>query len=186
MMKRKIVLGIAGSSGSIYAKLLMDALSKYDSIEVGVVMSPNAITNWNIEIGAFDKAQYPFTFYEINDFMAPFASGSAKFEAMVICPCSMGVLGRISSGLSNNLMTRAADVILKENRKLILVPRETPFNLIHLENMALLCRAGATIIPAIPSFYSKPDSVEAVCQTVVDRILDHLELDNASFRWGSA
>lgn len=183
-MKRKIVLGIAGSSGSIYAKLLLDALSSYENVELGVVMSKNAIINWELELGPFSKDDYPCTFYEKMDFFAPFASGSAQYDAMVICPCSMGTIGRIAAGISNDLMTRSADVMLKENRKLILVPRETPFNLIHLDNLKSLTLAGARIIPAIPSFYSNPKTVEEVCQTVVDRILDHLQLENSSFRWG--
>ena len=184
-MKRKIVIGIGGSSGSIYAKLLLDSLKIHEGLEIGVVMSKNAIINWEIELGPFDQKTYPFSWYESHDFFAPFASGSAQYEAMVICPSSMGLIGRLAAGISNNLMTRAADVMLKENRKLIVVPRETPFNLIHLENLKQLVLAGATIIPAIPSFYSKPKTVEEVCRTVVDRILDHLEIQNDSIRWGA-
>ncbi len=180
----KVVLGIGGSSGSIYAKLFMDALAQQDDIELGVCMSDNAIVNWELEIGPFDKSAYPFHFYDKHDFNAPFASGSAKYEAMVICPCSMGLLGRIATGLSNDLMTRAADVMLKEKRKLILVPRETPLSTIHLQNMLNLDRSGAMILPAIPSFYSKPADVEALCQTVVHRILDQLGIDSKGYRWG--
>lgn len=181
---RKIILGIGGSSGSIYAKLLMDKLMTYSDLELGVVMSDNAKINWSIELGKFDENNYPFKFYQQKDFFAPFASGSAKFETMVICPCSMGLLARISGGFSNDLMTRAADVILKERRKLILVPRETPYNGIHLENMSRLNRAGAIICPATPSFYSKPKDIEALCLTVVDRIVDLIGLDQETYRWG--
>ena len=182
-MNRKIVLGVGGSSGSIYAKLLMDKLATIKDITVGVVMSENAILNWEIEIGPFVKEAYPFTFYEKNDFMAPFASGSARYDTMIICPSSMGLLARIASGLSNDLVTRSADVILKERRKLILVPRETPYNLIHLDNMVKLTKAGAIICPATPSFYSRPKSIEEVCLTVVDRVLDLAGLPVDTFRW---
>jgi 4-hydroxy-3-polyprenylbenzoate decarboxylase len=183
-MNRKIVLAIGGSSGSIYAKLLMDKLSQIKDLTVGVVMSDNAIVNWEIEIGPFDESVYPFTFYKKNDFMAPFASGSAKYETMIICPSSMGLLARISGGISNDLTTRAADVILKERRKLIIVPREAPYNLIHLRNMTALTEAGAIVCPATPSFYSKPKSIEEICNTVVDRVLDLAGIDISTYRWG--
>ena len=182
-MSRKIVLGIGGSSGSIYAKLLMDKMALMKDVTVGVVMSENAILNWEIEIGPFDKKDYPFTFYDKSDFMAPFASGSARYDTMIICPSSMGLLARIASGLSSDLMTRAADVVLKERRTLIIVPRETPYNLIHLENMVKLTQAGAIICPATPSFYSKPKNLEEICETVVDRILDLAQLPVDTFRW---
>lgn len=182
-MNRKIVLGIGGSSGSIYAKLLMDKLALMEGVTVGVIMSDNAIINWEIEIGPFDKTKYPFAFYEKNDFMAPFASGSARYDTMIVCPSSMGLLGRMSSGLSNDLMTRAADVMLKERRTLIIVPRETPYNLIHLRNMVNLTEAGAIICPATPSFYSQPKNIEEACLTVVDRILDLASLPVDTYRW---
>lgn len=182
-MKRKIVLAIGGSSGSIYAKLLMDKLAKLDDVTVGVVMSDNAITNWKIELGEFDQSTYPFDFYKKNDFMAPFASGSAKYDTMIVCPSSMGLLSRIANGISNDLTTRAADVILKERRKLILVPRETPYNLIHLKNMTFLTEAGAIICPATPSFYSNPKSLDDICNTVVDRVLDLSGFDIDTYRW---
>lgn len=183
---KRIVLGIGGSSGAIYARQLMDALvhlhEQWD--RVGVVASTNAIENWRLEIGDWDTSKYPFDFYEKNDFSAPFASGSAKYDTMIICPCSMGLLSRVATGISNDLMTRAADVVLKERRKLILVPRETPYNLIHLRNMTQLTEAGAIICPASPSFYSHPENVEEVVQTVVDRILDLAGFDINAYRWG--
>ena len=186
MQKRKIVLAIGGSSGSIYAQRLMTKLVTIGGeITVGVLMSDNAIINWEIEIGPFNKSDWPFTFYQKNDFNAPFASGSARYETMIICPCSMGLLGRINAGLSDDLTTRAADVILKERRKLIIVPRETPYNLIHLKNMVSLTEAGAIICPATPSFYSKPQSVEEIADTVVDRVIDLAGLhNNNTYRWG--
>jgi 4-hydroxy-3-polyprenylbenzoate decarboxylase len=183
--KRKLILAIAGSSGAIYASRLMTRLKQLPDISVGVVMSTNAFVNWELEIGPFDRTDFSdFVFYEKNDFFAPFASGSAKYDTMIVCPCSMGVLSRISQGISDDLTTRAADVILKEKRKLILVPRETPYNLIHLRNMTSLAEAGAIICPATPSFYSKPTTVVEVIDTVIDRVLSLADLDHSGYQWG--
>lgn len=151
--------------------------------KVGVVMSENAKINWKIELGKKTYKKYPFDFYEKNDFYAPFASGSAKYDTMIICPSSMGLLARIAHGYSKDLMTRAADVILKERRKLIIVPREMPYSLIHLENMKLLTLAGAIICPASPSFYSQPDSIESLANTVVSRVIDLAGFEDNSYRW---
>ena len=182
---RKIVLGIGGSSGSIYAKLLMDKLSQMKDVTVGVVMSTNAITNWEIEIGKWDASLYKdFTLYGKQDFMAPFASGSAKYDTMIICPSSMGLIGRIASGISNDLMTRSADVVLKERRRLIVVPREAPYSLIHLRNMTTISEAGGIICPATPSFYSQPQTLEEIALTVVDRVIDLAGLEQETYRWG--
>lgn len=146
-------------------------------------MTDNAVLNWELEIGAFNALDYPFTFYDKRDFNAPFASGSARYDTMIVCPCSMGLLGRISQGISDDLITRAADVILKERRKLICVVRETPYNLIHLRNMTQLTEAGAIICPATPSFYSQPDTIEKVVDTVVDRVLDLAGFEFDTYRW---
>ncbi len=181
---RKIVLGIGGSSGSVYAQRLISKLSKIKDIEVGIVMSTNAIVNWEIEIGPFDESQIPFKIYTKNDFNAPFASGSAKYDTMIICPSSMGLVGRIATGISNDLMTRAADVILKERRKLIIVPREAPYSLIHLRNMTSITEAGGIICPATPSFYSGPSSLVEIVDTVVDRVIDLAGLEVDTYRWG--
>lgn len=185
-MKHKVAIGIGGSSGSIYAKVLLDRLAKLkDQWEaIGVVMSDNAKFNWEYELGDKSYADYPFDFYDKRDFMAPFASGSAQYGAIIICPCSMGVLGRIAAGTSNDLTTRAADVALKERRRLILVPRETPYSLIHLNNMKTVTEAGGIICPASPSFYSRPDSFETLVATVTDRVLDLAGFDLKSYRWG--
>ena len=182
---RKAVIAIGGASGVIYAKTLLEELDKVsDQLEeVGVVITKNAIHNWELEIGTFNPDDFPFRFYDTNDFKAPFASGSARYDLMIICPCSMGMLGRIASGISTDLVTRAADVILKERGKLILVPRETPLNVIHLENMTRVTLAGAIICPAIPSFYSKPKNVRSVILTVVHRVLDLAGLEISSYRW---
>ena len=185
-MKKKIVLGIGGASGSIYAKVLMDRLQllsqQWDA--VGVVMSDNAQFNWEYELGNRSFDQYPFDFYEKKDFMAPFASGSARYETMIVCPSSMGLMARIAHGISDDLVTRAADVILKERRKLILVPRDTPYSLLHINNMKSLTEMGAIICPASPSFYSRPKDFEALAATVVDRVLDLAGFDLDTYRWG--
>lgn len=184
--KKKIVIAITGASGSIYAKVLLDKLvALQDQIaEVGIVMSDNAKDVWKFELDDQSFNNYPFKFYQKNDFMAPFASGSAKFDSMVVVPCSMGTMARIAQGTSSDLTTRAADVILKERRKLILVTRETPLNLIHIQNMQMATQAGAIICPASPSFYSRPATFEELAATVVDRVLDMIGLDLDTFRWG--
>ena len=183
---RKIVIAISGSSGAIYAKLLLDKLAglREQWEAVGVVLSDNAKINWELEIGPVDFSVYPFDFYEKNDFYAPFASGSARYDTLIVCPCSMGMLARIATGISNDLVTRAADVMLKERRRLILVTRDTPLNLIHINNMKTVAEAGGIICPATPSFYSKPRTVDEVAATVVDRVLDLAGFELKSFRWG--
>lgn len=184
---RKIVVGVAGSSGAIYAKVLFERLLQIKSQwqAVGVVMSKNAKLNWQLEIGNESYQDYPFDFYEKDNFAAPFASGSAKYDTMLVCPCSMGTMGRIAAGISDDLLTRAADVVLKERRRLILVPRETPFSLIHLRNMVTVTKAGGVVCPAIPSFYSQPKSMDELAATVVDRILDLAGFELEAFRWGT-
>lgn len=179
-------MAITGASGSIYAKVLLDKLTNIkDQIEtVGIVMSDNAKQVWEFELGSKSYGTYSFDPYQKNDFMAPFASGSAKYDSMIICPCSMGTLARIASGLSNDLITRAADVMLKERRKLVLVTRDTPLSLIHINNMKTVTEAGGIICPASPSFYSKPDSFEKLAATVVDRVIDLVGLENKAYRWG--
>ena len=184
-VKRKIIIAITGASGSIYAKMLLDVLSKKNNLEIGILLSDNAKIVWNTELENEDYNNYPFTFYNKNDFNAPFASGSAKYDTMVVIPCSMGTLGRIANGISSDLLTRAADVILEERRKLILVARETPYSLIHINNMKLITEAGGIICPATPSFYSRPKTIEEVAKTVVDRVLDLMEIENETYRWGN-
>lgn len=184
--KHKIIVSVSGASGSIYAKVLFDKLVQLkEQIEVvGVLMSDNAKYVWETELDNSDYQNYPFTFYDKMDFMAPFASGSANFGTMIVCPCSMGTMGRIAAGISNDLTTRAVDVILKERRKLIIVARETPLSLIHINNMKIITEAGGIICPATPSFYSKPKTFEALAATVIDRVLTLSGLDNKSYSWG--
>lgn len=183
--KKKIIVAVTGASGSIYAKVLLDKLVKLqDQIEsVGIIMSDNAKDVWKFELNDTSFENLPFKVYDKNDFFAPFASGSAKYEYMVICPCSMGTMARIATGISNDLTTRAADVILKERRKLILVARDTPLSLIHIENMRTITLAGGIIMPAAPSFYSRPSSFEELAATVVDRIIDQIGLTQDTYRW---
>ena len=185
--KHKIIVAVTGASGSIYAKVLFDKLQKLSNQieEIGVIMSDNAKFVWETELGNTDYKKLPYTFYEKQDFTAPFASGSANFKTMIVCPCSMGTLGRISSGISNDLTTRAADVILKERRKLIIVARETPLSLIHINNMKTITEAGGIICPATPSFYSKPQTFEALSATVIDRVLTLSGLQNNAYSWGA-
>lgn len=185
-MKNKLIIAITGASGSIYAKGILDKLVLYpEQYEaVGIVMSKNAKDVWETELGNQSYTNYPFSFYEKQDFYAPFASGSAQYNTMIVVPCSMGTMGRIAAGISDDLLTRAADVILKERRKLILVARETPYNLIHIKNMETITLADGIICPATPSFYSKPTTIEEVAATVVDRVLDLAGIDLKSYRWG--
>ncbi len=182
----KIVIAITGASGSVYPKLLLDKLFviKEQWNELSIVMTENARLVWETELENKDFAGYDAKFYTQKDFMAPFASGSGKYNIMIIAPCSMGTLGRIATGISADLITRAADVILKERRKLICVVRETPYNLIHLQNMEKVTLAGGVICPATPSFYSKPKTIEEAVATVVDRIIDLAGLNIDTFRWG--
>ena len=178
----KIVIGATGASGTIYLQRLLDQIDLV-AHEVHLVMSGHAK---QVAAQEVDRLVVPSGVREHaeNDLNVPFVSGSARFDAMAIVPCSMATLGRIASGCSDTALLRAADVFLKERRKLILVPRETPWSLIHARNVVTLLEAGAIVLPAIPSFYSRPGSVEAVAETVVWRILDQLGLPNpAAYRW---
>ncbi len=185
MRKKKIAVAVGGASGSLYAKVLLDKISDLsDQLEeVGMVMSDNARLTWELELGEKSFEKYSFKIYDKMDFFAPFASGSAGYDALIVCPCSMGVLGRIASGISNDLTTRAADVMLKERRKLILMIRETPYNLIHIKNMMTVTEAGGIICPASPSFYSRPDNFETLAATVVDRAIELAGLKIKTYRW---
>lgn len=184
----KLVVAVGGASGSIYAKRLLDVLATAarevpGGLEVGLVFSRSGAEVWKHELGPVPE--YPFSRYKLDDFRAPFASGSAGWDAMVVIPCSTGGLARIAHGVSDDLIGRAADVMLKERRKLVLVVRETPLSHIHLENMLSVTRAGAVVLPASPSFYSQPQTIEALLDTVVGRVLDQVGISNQLMpRWG--
>ena len=178
----KLVLAATGASGTIYLQRLLAQIDTSEH-EVHLVMSKHA---QQVEAQELDRLDIPASVaqHAENDLNVPFVSGSARFDAMVIVPCSMATLGRIASGTSDSALLRAADVFLKERRKLIVVPRETPWSLIHARNVVTLLEAGAIVLPAIPSFYSRPESVAAVVDTVVWRILDQIGLPNPrAYRW---
>lgn len=188
---RKIVVGISGASGAPYAKRLLGVLAECmrstDSLDVAICISSTAPEVWALECGGELRDQVPFRVWGARDYSAPFASGSAGWDAMVIVPCSMSTCSRVAHGTSDTLLTRAADVMLKERRPLVVVPRETPLSVIHLENLTTLARAGALILPAMPSFYGRATTFDGLVDTVVARILDHLGIANSlSRRWGDS
>lgn len=187
MPTHKITIAITGASGAIYAQLLINRLLsiKDQWSELAVVMTDNAKQIWETEIGNNAYTTLPVKLFYNTDFTAPFASGSGQYNTMIIVPCSMGTMGRIANGISNDLITRAADVILKERRKLICVVRDTPYNLIHIKNMEAVTLAGGIICPATPSFYSKPKTIEELALTVVDRVIDLCGLSIQTYRWSS-
>lgn len=189
---KKIIVGITGASGSVYGITLVEQLLK-KQIEVHMVCTDNGkkVIEYELEnsyeniINTFEKKYENFVLHNIDDMFASIASGSFKTYGMVIAPCSMATLGEISMGVSKNLLGRAADVCIKERRKLIIVPREAPFNTIHLRNMLNLSETGVVILPAMPGFYNRPKSLQEIVNFVVGRILDELGIDNDLFeRWG--
>jgi 4-hydroxy-3-polyprenylbenzoate decarboxylase len=183
--KRKIVLAITGASGSIYAYKLLGRLHELQAPveEIAVIFSDTGREIWESETGSKFHDEGSVKEYDNNTFNAPFASGSSQFDTMIICPASMGTIGRIANGTSDDLIARTADVMLKERRRLIIVPRETPYSLIHIDNMKKLTLAGAIICPATPSFYSNPKTIDDLVMTVIDRILDLAGFDSNGFRW---
>ena len=190
MSAKKIVVGITGASGSIYARALIESLlaaRAHASITLAAVVSSTAPEVWRHEIGGEVKdflASRDVPVFEGRDYSAPFASGSARWNAMVVAPCSMSTVAKVAHGISDDLLSRAADVMIKERRPLVLVARETPLSTIHLENLLAVARAGAIVLPASPSFYMRPASVDEVVQTVVVRVLDHLGVEVSAKRWG--
>jgi flavin prenyltransferase len=185
---RKIVVGITGASGSIYARRLLEVLGEIRrdnrDLEVACVVSPTGREVWSIECGgAPEDLGFPIQ----TSWSAPFASGSSAWDAMAIVPCSMGTAGRIAHGVSDSLLVRTADVMIKERRTLVVVPRETPLSAIHLENLLAIARTGAIVLPACPSFYGKPAAIDDLVDTIVARVLDHLGLRHSiGPRWGAA
>lgn len=182
---RKIILAVTGASGSIYALKLVEKLQHMINPpeEVAIIFSDTAKEIWKAETGHQYFPAPPAKEYDNKTFYAPFASGSSLYDTMIICPSSMGTIGRIASGTSQDLIDRAADVMLKERRRLIIVPREAPYSLIHINNMKTLSLAGAIICPATPSFYSNPETIDDLVMTVVNRILDLAGFESNSFRW---
>lgn len=181
---RHLAIGITGASGSIYAKLLLETLlSHQDEITISLVFTKNAFTVWKEELDDESYSSLPYKVYDNTDFYAPFASGSSSYDTFIIIPCSMGTLSRIAHGISDSLITRAADVMLKERLKLICVIRETPYNLIHIQNMEKVTLAGGIICPAAPSFYSRPSDLNSACMTVVERVLKLAGINHKRYKW---
>lgn len=181
---KHLVLAVSGASGAIYARQLLDFFATHrDAVSLEVIASVNGRAIFQSECGKSLK-DYPFPLYDAANHFAPCASGSVRRDAMAIAPCSMGTLGRIRAGTSEDLIARTADVFLKERRPLILVPRESPWHALHFEHAHALALAGATIIPASPSFYTNPKTIEELALTVTTRILDHLGFDHPEVkRW---
>lgn len=182
----RFVIAVTGASGTIYAQRLLEALASVGNCEVHVTLSAYAkqVAHTELDGGLQVPDQPDFFLHGDKSMNVPFASGSALMDAMVILPCSMGTLGRIAHGYADSTITRAADVFLKERRKLIIVPRETPWNLIQARNIVTLIEAGANVIPAMPSFYHRPQTINEVADTVVARVLDHLGVDHElTRRW---
>jgi 4-hydroxy-3-polyprenylbenzoate decarboxylase len=179
----KIVVGVGGASGSPYAKRLLDFLAREGpaaGVSVDLVFTTTARQIWAHEIGS--PPDYPFRTWKNQDLTAPFASGSAGYDAMAIVPCSAAGLARVAYGVSSDLMGRAADVMLKERKRLVLLLRETPISLIHARAIAQAVEAGAFVMPASPSFYSQPRTIDALVDTVVSRVLDRLGIPNELMR----
>jgi 4-hydroxy-3-polyprenylbenzoate decarboxylase len=175
----KIVVAMTGASGAIYTQRLLDNLDPQQH-EIHFISTRHAREVAQLELpkGEVKMARSVIQYDESGSMFVPFVSGSAKFDAMVVVPASMGTIGRVANGVSDGTIARAADVFLKERRKLIFVPRESPFNLIHLRNMATLTEAGATIIPASPSFYTKSKTIVELVDTITARVLDHLGIEH--------
>jgi len=183
-MNNSVIVAITGASGSIYAQKFINDVLAYSNYSINLIFSETAKKVWKYELASqLPTPSERITIFSNDDFFASPASGSSGFPYMVVIPCSMGTLGRIAQGVSIDLIGRAADVILKERQKLILVPRELPYNLIHLKNMTQITEAGGIIIPASPSFYSHPTTIEQLIETVTDRILQLVNIQKPIFRW---
>jgi len=184
--KKKIIVAITGASGMIYASRFLNKLKKdlHDQLsDVAIICSENVNGIWKNEIALEKISDFGFDVYKNNNFYVPFASGSSAYDTMVIIPCSMGTLGRIAGGVSDNLIGRAADVMFKERRKIIFVTREMPLSLIHINNMKTITEAGGIICPASPTFYNKPENITEAVDTVVERIIDLSGLKQQAKRW---
>lgn len=183
---KKIIVAVTGASGSVYTRLLLGKLLETNEVsEIALIFSDNGrgVAEYERQSFSFAEGDARIKVYSDRDMFSPPASGSARYDAMVIIPCSAGTMGRIACGVSDNLIARAADVMLKERRRLLMVLRETPLNTIHLKNMVSLSEAGAVIIPASPSFYSHPRTVEDLCMTVVERVGALLGVGLPAYEW---
>jgi flavin prenyltransferase len=182
--QKHVVIGITGASGSIYAKSIINKLIDNKRIKLSLVISDEAKKVCAYELGEDFLDNLSIRKYCNNDFFAEFASGSSAPDALIVIPCTAGTMGRIANGTSDNLICRTADVVLKERKKLILVLREMPYNLIHIKNMETITLSGGIICPASPSFYSKPENINDLVDTVINRVLDLCDIENSSYRWG--
>ncbi len=180
---KKLLIGVTGASGSIYAKMILDILQDQDQLQTEWVLSKTAEQVWAYELGAASYKDYSFRRFASDDLFAPPASGSAGYDAMIIIPCSMGTLGRIAHGVSSCLMTRAADVMIKERKKLILVTREAPLSKIHIQNMLQITDNGGIICPAAPGFYHHPETIDELLSNTIERVLSLAGFDVSSYRW---
>ena len=185
-LQKKIIIGITGASGSLYAQKLLALLHEYRSQvqEIAIVFTEDGKNVWKYELGDLPE-ELPGIVYDNADFFAPVASGSAGYDTMIVCPCSMGTLSRIATGTADNLIARAADVMLKERRKLILVTRETPLSLIHIRNMETLTLAGGIVMPASPGFYNKPAGIDEMAEDLMLHVLELAGLEVKRKRWGN-
>jgi len=183
--KKRIVVAITGASGALYAQRLIEKLMAFSEhiSEIALIVSETGKQVWQYELETPLPKSSIITQYENDCFFAPTASGSAGYNAMVVIPCTTGTLGRIASGTSNDLIARSADVMLKERKPLVLVVRESPYNLIHIENMRAVTLAGGIILPASPSFYSKPTDINGVIDTVVDRVITAIGFEAGGYKW---
>ncbi len=181
----RVIVAVSGASGSIYARRLLDALVASDEVaEVALIFSSHALAVAEQESVCLEVDSPKVKIFDNSDMFAPPASGSADYDAMAIVPCSMGVVGRVASGVSIDLISRAADVVLKERARLVVVPREAPLSTIHLRNLTTLSECGAVVIPASPSFYSRPATIEELTDTIVERVVKHLGLHTPHYSWG--
>ena len=181
--KRKIAVAVTGASGSIYALRLIEKLLQLSTVEVAVIVSETAKSVAKHELGSDILLEQNVKYFDVNSFYAPCASGSSDYDTLLVAPCSVGTMARIAQGTADNLIVRTADVMLKERRKLILLLRETPFSLIHIENMRLITLAGGIIMPASPSFYHKPASLNEVIDSMINRLLDVAQIESSIKRW---
>jgi len=186
MEKKKIVIAVTGASGAVYSRSILNELKALSEqlVRVDLIFTEEGKQVWQHELKGESYEHYPFHYYDNKDFFAPCASGSAQYDAMIICPCSMGTLGRIANGISADLIGRCADVILKERKTLVLVPREAPYNSIHLQNMLQLSQMGVVILPASPSFYHHPKSMDELIATVTKKALKMAGIDLPFRQWG--